>query len=184
SEDVPVRLRTLGHHAGDVELDAQRARGLDRGLARRRDRRPDWLATTIAIMIALAAALFLAVITNDDLAAVRAVLDAQEAAWNRGDIEGYMRGYAPGDDTTFVSGDSVTRGWKTVLDRYKKKYDSRAKMGTLDFSDLALRPLGGDDVVVSGAWELKREQDNPHGRFTLIFHRTAAGWRIVYDHSS
>jgi ketosteroid isomerase-like protein len=132
----------------------------------------------------IAIALFFVLATNDDLAAIRAVLDAQAAAWNRGDVEGYMAGYAPGDATTFVSGDTVTRGWKTVLDRYKAKYDSRAKMGTLVFSDLTLRPLGGDDVLATGAWSLTREKDNPHGRFTLLVHRTPAGWRIVYDHSS
>jgi uncharacterized protein (TIGR02246 family) len=119
----------------------------------------------------------------NDLAAIRAVLDAQAAAWNRGDIDGYMAGYAQNDDTMFV-GTDVTRGWTKVRDRYKAKYDSRAKMGTLVFSDVDLRPLGNDDVVVTGAWKLTREADAPHGRFTLIFHRRAEGWRIVYDHSS
>ncbi|HEX3576978.1 MAG TPA: nuclear transport factor 2 family protein [Thermoanaerobaculia bacterium] len=118
-----------------------------------------------------------------DLAAIRAVLDEQAAAWNRGDIDGYMAGYAQSDDTMFV-GTDVTRGWTKVRDRYKAKYDSRAKMGTLVFSDLDLRPLGADDVIVTGAWKLTREADTPHGRFTLIFHRRPEGWRIVYDHSS
>ncbi|MEA2173313.1 MAG: hypothetical protein QOD00_905, partial [Blastocatellia bacterium] len=57
--------------------------------------------------------------------AVRAVLDAQVAAWNRGDIDGFMDGYARSTETVFVSGDKVTRGWQTVLDRYKKGYDTR-----------------------------------------------------------
>src|SRR5438034_2225319 len=55
-----------------------------------------------------------------DLVAIRAVLDAQAGAWNRGDIEGYMDGYDRSSDTVFVSGDRVTRGWQTVLARYKK----------------------------------------------------------------
>ncbi|MEA2237307.1 MAG: hypothetical protein QOC81_2031 [Thermoanaerobaculia bacterium] len=118
-----------------------------------------------------------------DLSAIRAVLDAQAAAWNRADIDGYMDGYARSDDTMFV-GTDVTRGWTKVRDRYKAKYDSRAKMGTLVFSDLDLRPLGGNDVIVTGAWKLTRNADTPHGRFTLILHRRAEGWRIVYDHSS
>src|SRR2546425_2779640 len=70
------------------------------------------------------------------IAAVRAVLEAQRDAWNRGDIEGYMDGYARAPETVFVSGDNVTRGWQTVLERYKKSYNSREKMGTLTFSDL------------------------------------------------
>lgn len=115
---------------------------------------------------------------------VRAVLDAQVEAWNRGDIEGFMRGYANSPDTVFVSGDNVTRGWQTVLDRYKKGYNTREKMGTLTFSDLEITVLSKDAAVVLGRWQLKRANDMPHGRFTLIFRRTPAGWRIVHDHTS
>ena len=122
-------------------------------------------------------------VSANDLAAIHAVLDQQAAAWNRGDIDAYMAGYAQSDDTMFV-GTDVTRGWTKVRDRYKAKYDSPAKMGTLVFSDLDLRPVGKDDVIVTGAWKLTREADTPHGRFTLIFHRRSEGWRIVYDHSS
>src|SRR5918911_747284 len=114
---------------------------------------------------------------------VRAVLEAQVAAWNRGDIEGFMRGYAESPDTIFVSGDTVTRGWQTVLDRYKKGYDSREKMGVLTFSELEIMPLGKDVAKVLGRWQLKRANDAPHGRFTLIFRRTRAGWRIIHDHT-
>src|SRR6267378_2343637 len=78
------------------------------------------------------------------LAAIRAVLEAQRDAWNRGDIEGYMDGYARSADTVFVSGDNVTHGWQTVLDHYKKGYDSREKMGVLTFSNLEITPLGKD----------------------------------------
>lgn len=115
---------------------------------------------------------------------VRAVLEAQVAAWNRGDIEGFMSGYAQSPDTVFVSGNTVTRGWQTVLDRYKKGYDSREKMGTLTFSELEITPLGKDAAVVLGRWQLKRAQDTPGGRFTLIFRRTRSGWRIIHDHTS
>lgn len=117
-------------------------------------------------------------------AAIRNVLDEQVQAWNRGDIEGFMKGYAKSDETTFVSGDAVTRGWQTVLDRYKKKYDSREKMGTLAFSELEIKTLGDRSAVVIGRWQLTRAEDTPHGRFTLIFRRTTDGWRIVHDHTS
>src|SRR5256885_587698 len=63
------------------------------------------------------------------IAAVRAILDAQVTAWNRGDVEAYMDGYARSPDTIFISGDNVTRGWQTVLERYQKNYNSREKMG-------------------------------------------------------
>jgi ketosteroid isomerase-like protein len=119
-----------------------------------------------------------------NVAAVRAVLESQAAAWNRGDIDGYMEGYAKEDSTEFVSGDTLTRGWQTVLDRYKSHYDSRAKMGTLTFSELEIKPLSEYYMMATGRWQLARDSDTPHGRFTLIFRRTAAGWRIVHDHTS
>src|ERR1700736_3788832 len=108
----------------------------------------------------------------------------QQEAWNRGDIDAFMNGYARAETTTFVSEDKVTRGWQTVRDRYKKKYPDRAKMGTLTFSDLEITPLGNDSAVVLGRWELKRAKDQPHGCFTLIFRKTSNGWRIVHDHTS
>lgn len=117
-------------------------------------------------------------------ASVRAVLDAQAVAWNRGDIEGYMDGYARSDDIVFISGDTLTRGWAVVLERYRKNYGSREKMGQLSFSDLEITPIGKDAAVVQGRWQLVRANDKPHGRFTLIFRRTKEGWRIVHDHTS
>ena len=118
------------------------------------------------------------------VAEIRAIIQAQEAAWNRGDLEAFMNGYARSDQTTFVSGDEVTRGWQTVLDRYKKKYADREKMGTLSFSELEITPLATDAAVALGRWQLKRAKDNPAGRFTLIFRHTPDGWRIVQDHTS
>jgi len=121
---------------------------------------------------------------DKNVAAVRAVIEAQAAAWNRGDVAGYMEGYAKEDSTEFISGDTITRGWQTVLERYKARYDTRAKMGTLTFSELEFKPLGPYYVMATGRWQLARDADTPHGRFTLIFRKTSAGWRIVHDHTS
>src|SRR5438270_6365674 len=115
---------------------------------------------------------------------IESVLRAQTEAWNRGDIDGFMNGYWRSEKTVFVSGDEVTRGWQNVLDRYKKKYFDRAKMGTLTFSNLEISPLSADAAVALGAWKLKRASDEPQGRFTLIFRRFPEGCKIVHDHTS
>ena len=115
---------------------------------------------------------------------IRAVMDAQVKAWNAGDIEGFMRGYWNSPELTFVSGANVTKGWQPTLDRYKKNYDSRAKMGTLAFSDLEIEVLSKDAAIVLGNWSLQRENDKPGGKFTLIFRKFKDGWRVVHDHTS
>lgn len=140
----------------------------------------------LATLITATAAgvLFAAQPRADSAAEIRAVMSAQVAAWNQGDIDGFMRGYARSDATEFVSGDRLTRGWQTVRDRYQKKYDSREKMGTLSFSQIEITALGPDAALVLGRWKLLRKRDRPHGIFTLLFRRTPAGWRIVHDHTS
>jgi ketosteroid isomerase-like protein len=122
--------------------------------------------------------------TANALTQIRSVLRAQQAAWNQGDIDGFMNGYARSASTVFISEDTIRRGWQTVRDRYRKKYSSRAKMGTLAFSDLEITLLSSDSAVTSGRWKLKRANDQPHGRFTLILKRFPEGWRIVHDHTS
>lgn len=120
----------------------------------------------------------------DPVAEIRATIAQQENAWNHGDIDGFMNGYARSDKTLFISGDEVTRGWETVRARYAQKYGSVAKMGTLQFSDLEVNPISADAAVVTGRWELAVENSHPHGRFTLIFRRLDEGWLIVQDHTS
>ena len=124
--------------------------------------------------------------SNDEKtkAAIRKVMDEQAAAWNRGDIEGFMQGYWNSPQMTFVSGDNVSRGWQAALDRYKKNYDTKEKMGVLTFSDLEINVLSKDAAVVLGNWALQREKDNPKGKFTLIFRKFKDGWRVVHDHTS
>ena len=112
------------------------------------------------------------------------VMNDQTAAWNSGDIDGFMRGYWNSPNLVFVSGDNVTRGWQPTLDRYKRNYDSREKMGTLKFTDVAVNVVSKSSAVVLGSWSLTRANDNPKGKFTLVFRKFKEGWRIVHDHTS
>ena len=121
---------------------------------------------------------------STSVAEIQSVLTAQQDAWNRGDIDAFMNGYARSASTVFVSQDEVSRGWETVRDRYRVKYSDRTKMGTLSFSEIEVTMFSADAAVVLGRWRLKRTNDQPRGRFTLIFKRLPEGWRIVHDHTS
>ncbi|MEJ7711340.1 MAG: DUF4440 domain-containing protein [Pyrinomonadaceae bacterium] len=121
---------------------------------------------------------------SSEVAEVRAVLDDQVAAWNHGDVDAFMEGYAHSAETTFISGVTMTRGWQTVLERYRKNYGSREQMGTLAFSELDIKLLAPNAALVLGRWQLTRSTDSPWGRFSLILAKTSVGWRVTHDHTS
>ena len=146
-----------------------------------------WFLTVASLLLVIAPAFGQTKsnsLDDKNAAAIKAVLDEQTAAWNRGDIEDFMGGYDRSEKTLFVGGATVTRGWQTVLDRYKKNYDTREKMGTLSFADMEITTLANDSALVLMSWRLQRAKDEPHGKSTLIMRRTKQGWRIIYDHSS
>jgi beta-aspartyl-peptidase (threonine type) len=121
----------------------------------------------------------------DDAADIRKVLDDQVAAWNKGDLVGFMKGYWNSKELTFVSGKDATRGWQETLDRYKKRYQADGKeMGKLTFSDLEVRVLSPGVALVTGKWELTLSKETVGGRYTLIMKKLDDGWRIVHDHTS
>jgi uncharacterized protein (TIGR02246 family) len=123
---------------------------------------------------------------KEELQAIQDVLDAQVAAWNRGDLDGFMTGYWHSPDLTFFSGKDEMLGWQATLDRYRKRYqaEGRDKMGTLSFSEIKIELLGPESALVRGRWSLVTSKEPLGGLFTLLFKKKPEGWRIVHDHTS
>jgi beta-aspartyl-peptidase (threonine type) len=123
---------------------------------------------------------------SDSRVGVRAVLDAQVEAWNRGDLEGFMAGYWRSPELVFCSGATVTKGWDATLERYQRRYQADGReMGRLGFDAVEVLPLGADAAAARGAWRLRmRDGKEPHGLFTLLLRRVDGAWRIVHDHTS
>ena len=105
---------------------------------------------------------------------LQAVLAAQAAAWNRGDIDAFCAFCT--DDTTYLGAGSVTTGRDAVAARYRAAYPDRAAMGTLA---LAIERVENGDTlaVVVARWSV----GNAGGRALLVFRREAEGWRLAYD---
>jgi uncharacterized protein (TIGR02246 family) len=117
---------------------------------------------------------------------IRQVLNDQVSAWNRGDVKSFMDGYENSPDTTFV-GSAITKGHAAVLERYLTRYPTKEKMGTLAFSGIEIRMLGPDYANVIGHFHLDRTKEaggEASGIFTLLFKKTAHGWKIIQDHTS
>ncbi|MBM3976326.1 MAG: DUF4440 domain-containing protein [Planctomycetes bacterium] len=125
--------------------------------------------------------------TEHELASIRDVLAAQQAAWNRGDVDGYMSaGYWQSPDLVFLSGGTITRGYEPVLARYKANYQGAGKeMGRLAFSETELELLAPAVALARGRWELAmKDGKRVGGRYSLVLRKLAPGWRVVQDHSS
>jgi ketosteroid isomerase-like protein len=129
-----------------------------------------------------------------DEAAIRGVLDAQVAAWNRGDVITFMQGYRNSPTTTFV-GKTIQHGYDNILARYQKGFAGKEKMGQLAFSDLEVHQLDAHFATVTGHFHLARSAaggGDAQGIFSLVFEKsaeksagkTAGGWKIILDHTS
>ncbi len=114
------------------------------------------------------------------------VLLAQEAAWNRGDLEAFTQSYKNSPDTIFVTS-IVNRGFEGMLEAYRRNYPNKAAMGTLSFSELEAHPLDEKFAVVIGKYHLdrtKKDGGNAEGIFSLVLEKTDQGWKIIVDHTT
>jgi len=145
---------------------------------------------SLILLAAVLASLVISAVGQDSSdrarAAIRNVIEEQQAAWNRHDLEGFMAGYWNSPELTFFSGAHQSKGWQAALDRYKDKYQSAGhEMGKLEFANLRIETLGPEAAFVRGEFHLTMpDGKTPHGLFTLIFRKFPDGWKIVHDHSA
>ncbi|MEO6613746.1 MAG: DUF4440 domain-containing protein [Chitinophagaceae bacterium] len=121
--------------------------------------------------------------SKDELA-IRKLLADQNAAWNRGDIDNFMKGYWQNDSLMFIGKSGVTYGWTNTLNNYKKGYPDTASMGKLIFTLLQVKKISNEYYHVTGKWFLKRSIGDAGGHFTLLFRKISGRWVIISDHSS
>jgi ketosteroid isomerase-like protein len=115
---------------------------------------------------------------------IRTILAEQTKAWNRGDLEGFMKGYWVNDSLMFIGKTGVTYGWANTLNNYKKGYPDTAAMGKLSFNILSVKRLSSKYYSVIGKWHLQRSIGDLAGHYTLLFRKIKGQWVIVADHSS
>ena len=129
-------------------------------------------------------------------AAVKTALDAQVAAWNRGDLEAFVDIYA--EDVSFVSPSGIAHGRREVLGRYRRRYPDRKAMGTLSLEITGTRVIAGEEFTLFGdtvvgrvqgatviaRWTLSYEDKPPlTGSTLLVLRPRGETWEIVQDAS-
>jgi ketosteroid isomerase-like protein len=121
---------------------------------------------------------------DDDRAEILALLRGSSDAWNQSDLDGHLEIYV--DSATFMADNGPRPGVEATRQAFTRAYwrDGRP-LQRLDFEQVAIRPLGMDAALQTGRFILsgggRAEQS---GWFTLVWIRTADGWKAVHDHSS
>ena len=116
--------------------------------------------------------------------AILKLLDTQTAAWNKGDLQGFMKGYWENDSLRFIGKSGITYGWSNTLANYKRGYPDTAAMGKLQFTILVVKKLSPRYYEVVGKWYLKRSIGDASGHYTLLLRKIKGNWVIISDHSS
>ncbi|MET4073275.1 nuclear transport factor 2 family protein [Hymenobacter sp. UYCo722] len=121
-----------------------------------------------------------------DRRAIVQVLTTQTAAWNRGDIPGFMQGYWQSDSLVFIGRKGPTYGWQPTLANYQKNYPDAATMGQLDFGGLRVSLLAPGAAQVVGRWHLARPAalGDLQGYFLLVMRQINGKWVVVADHTN
>lgn len=127
---------------------------------------------------------------GDPVQEITAMLHEQDAAWSRGDLDGFMKCYEDSGELVFMTSDGPVRSYQTLKERYEKRYKTGANdFGKLTFSDLQVEVLADGIARAYGKWivDTKDTDGKPKqlsGWFSLILKNTPKGWKIIHDHSS
>lgn len=120
-------------------------------------------------------------------AEIEAVMRDSAAGWNAGDLDRFMGVYADDPGTSFLTVDGLIRGKAAITARYAPSFRTGGNArGTLDFEFLDFRMAGPDHALLSARYRLTPAKAGgmvEQGPTSVLFERTAAGWRIVADHS-
>jgi ketosteroid isomerase-like protein len=121
---------------------------------------------------------------SKDEAAIRSIMANQVDAWNKGNIDAFMKGYWNDDSLVFIGKSGPSYGYNHALANYKKNYSGPDQMGKLFFDLLKVKRLSAEYYFVIGKWFLKRKAGDIDGIYTLLFRKINGQWRIVVDHTS
>jgi uncharacterized protein (TIGR02246 family) len=119
-----------------------------------------------------------------DETAIRQVMANQVDAWNKGNVDAFMKGYWNNDSLVFIGKSGPSYGYRQALANYKKNYNGPDQMGKLFFDLLKVKRLSADYYFVIGKWFLKRKSGDIGGIYTLLFRKINGEWRIIVDHTS
>lgn len=116
---------------------------------------------------------------------ITALLEEQDAAWNRADLDGFVKPYDNTAELVYIGSSGPIRSAQVMKERYEARYKTgQSDFGTLTFSELQVEELLPGLARAWGKWKVEENGKTQSGWFTLILKKKPEGWRIIHDHSS
>jgi len=112
---------------------------------------------------------------------IRSVLAANAAAWNEGNLDAFMGGYADSADLLMVKDAVVTTGWREVKKAFEQEIAAKGGMGRLTFADIDVSLTSPDVATIAGRYAVERQDAVAAGVMTLVMKQINGHWRIVQD---
>lgn len=117
------------------------------------------------------------------VAAAQSLLAHGAAAWNAGDLDGFVSDYT--DDATFVTNDGLVQGRAAIRARYAPRFAPGASRDSLRFEQVRAFALGTGQVHAVAWYVLERGgRVTARGPTSLVLRRERGRWCIAHDHSS
>ncbi len=123
--------------------------------------------------------------SHQQLEVVKVVL-AQQAAWNKADLDGFLSRFKDAPDTVAVLGVPV-RGLAGIRSAFRTNYPNRETMGAIEYTDVEARELGETFALATGKYHLERSKKGggpAEGTFTEVFEKTATGWLVIFSETT
>jgi len=123
--------------------------------------------------------------THQQLEAVKVVV-AQEAAWNNGDLDGFLARFKDDPGTEAVLG-TPAKGLANIRSAFHTNYPNRESMGLIGYSDVEARELGENYALATGKYHLERSKKAggpADGTFTEVLEKTPKGWQIIFSETT
>lgn len=106
--------------------------------------------------------------------------------WNEGNVNKYVKIYDHSSHTVYIT-HTIIHGFDQIKQNLVQRFPTSSNMGRLSFSKLQLKILSSQYVLAIGQYQLLRPKKyggNAAGYFSCLFKHTAAGWKIIVDHTS
>lgn len=121
---------------------------------------------------------------NQSTISIKAMIDAQGDAWNKGNLNAYMAYFWQSSETKHIFNEQVSTGWEAINERLQAKFADPALMGKISYRDLEINVITKDRAIAAARWRYEVGDFAMDGYFTILVRKIDGRWLIVHDHSS